>query len=220
MACRSLLSSTSATAARRTLGPSSAYASACRWKMTPVPTTPTPIVSLIERSPPLRQSRGEFARRLVAGSRFGALPIVTVSFQELPMRALLDDSTLIENEDEVGFGGHLEVVRDEDARLAGHEPSQGLPDLLFALGVDARHGLVEDEEGGVPDQRPSDGDALPLASGERRAALADDGVVPSFEARDELMGIRRLGRRDDLPHLGVALPVGDVFLDRCAQQDR
>src|SRR5204862_1365323 len=67
---------------------------------------------------------------------------------------------------------------------------------------------------GIPDQRPGDGDALPLAPGERRTALADDGVVALFEARDELVRVRRLGRGDDLFHPGIALAVGDVLPDR------
>src|SRR5262252_2252091 len=156
--------------------------------MTPAPTTPTPILSPIERSPPLGQARRDIARRAGDDLRVDQLPIAAVALQKLPMRALLDDPALVEDEDMVRLGRDLEIVGDEEARLSRHEPAQRLADLLPALDVDPGQRLVEDEDGGVPDQRPRDGDALPLPSGQRRAALADDGVVAELEVGDEVVG--------------------------------
>ena len=50
----------------------------------------------------------------------------------------------------------------------------------------------------VDQQRPGDRDPLPLAAGERLAALADQRVVAVGQAQDELVRARGPGRGDDL----------------------
>ena len=49
--------------------------------------------------------------------------------------------------------------------------------------VDAGERLVEDQDRGVLEEGARDGDALALAAGEARAALADERVVAAAAAR-------------------------------------
>ena len=47
----------------------------------------------------------------------------------------------------------------------------------LGLRVEGGGGLVQEEDGGVPDERPRDGDPLLLAPGQLRALRPDLGVV-------------------------------------------
>ena len=93
-------------------------------------------------------------------------------------------------------------------------------DLALRLGVDGRGRLVEDQDARIDQQRPGDRDPLPLAAGERLAALADERVVAVGQPQDELVRARRPGGRDDLVARRVRPAVGDVLGDRAVEQER
>src|SRR5439155_392446 len=77
----------------------------------------------------------------------------------------------------IGLGRGPEVVRDQNAGLPGHQAIERFLQLRLGLHVQTRHGLVEEENGGPPDERPRDGQPLPLAAGKCRASLAQNRVV-------------------------------------------
>ena len=81
-------------------------------------------------------------------------------------------------------------------------------------------GLVEDQDPRVDQQRPGDADPLPLAAGERLAALADQRIVAVGQAEDELVAPGGPGGGDDLVAGGVGPAVGDVLGDRAVEQER
>ena len=58
------------------------------------------------------------------------------------------------------------AVGDEHRGPAGHHPVQGGVDLRLDPGVDCGGRVVEQQQPGVGDQRPGEGDPLPLAAGE------------------------------------------------------
>ena len=62
-----------------------------------------------------------------------------------------------------------------------------LLDDPLALVVERARRLVEDQDARIGDQRARDGDALALAAGQRRAALAHDGVVAFRQLEDEFV---------------------------------
>ena len=70
-----------------------------------------------------------------------------------------------------------EPVRDDEHRAAGEQPVDGLLHEPLGLGVERRRRFVENEDRRIDEQRARDGETLPLAAGEPRAALAEDGVV-------------------------------------------
>ena len=76
-----------------------------------------------------------------------------------------------------------------------HHVAQRGVDLLLGRGVDRRRGVVEHQDPRVGEERPGQGDALALAARQGEAPLADDGVVAVGQARDELVGLGRRGRR-------------------------
>ena len=91
-------------------------------------------------------------------------------------------------------------------------------DLGFGLGVQRAGRLVEDQDRGVLEDGAGDRDALTLAAGQRRAALADHEGIAAFLAHDELVRFRELGRALDLRVGGVRLADADVVGDRAVEQ--
>src|SRR5918995_5562594 len=136
------------------------------------------------------------------------------------MASVFDYPAILQNQDEVRAGHGVEIVGNDQGRLPGHEAIQGFLDLRLALDVEARHRLVQDQDGGIADECPGDGYPLALPSGEGVAPLADDGLVPIFEVHDEVVGVGCFGGSDNLLRGGVQLAVGDVLLDGGAEQDR
>ena len=72
------------------------------------------------------------------------------------------------------------VVRSADELL------QHLVDQLLALQVDLAGGFVEDQDRRVAEDRPGQGDPLPLAAGEAAAHRADDRVVAVGQVRSSM----------------------------------
>ena len=67
---------------------------------------------------------------------------------------------------------------------------------------------------------PRNGNALLLAAGELVALLPDDHVVPVGLFDDELVGVGRAGRAQNLVERSAGLAVCDVFGNRAVEQKR
>src|SRR5207237_634264 len=101
-----------------------------------------------------------------------------------------------------------------------HHMAHRTENLRLGFGVDGARGLVEDEHRTVLQEGAGQRDALPLASGELRAALTDLGVVAARQAHDELVGVGGVRGGDDLLPCGTRGGVGDVLRDAGRKQDR
>src|SRR5215203_4658235 len=136
------------------------------------------------------------------------------------MASVFDYPAVLKHQDEVRASHGVEVVGNDQGCLPGHETFQSFLDLRLALDVEARHRLVQDQDGGIPDDGPGDGYPLALPSGEGVAPLADDGLVSIFEVHYEVVGVGCFGGLDNLLRGSVQLSVGDVLLDGGAEEDR
>ena len=70
-------------------------------------------------------------------------------FDQLVVRAPLDDPAVVEHEDLVGFPNSGEAMGDDDRRAADQRISKGILDVHFGLGVEVRRGLVENHQSRV-----------------------------------------------------------------------
>ena len=95
----------------------------------------------------------------------------------------------------VGFAQRAQAMGDGDRRAALDQVVERQLNLALGLGIDRDGGLVEDQDPRIDQQRPGDRNALPLAAGERLAALADQRVVTQGQPQDELVGPRGSARR-------------------------
>src|SRR5215211_680841 len=136
------------------------------------------------------------------------------------MASVFDYPAVLQNQDEVRASHGVEIVGNDQGRLSGHEAIQGFLDLRLALDVEARHRLVQDQDGDVPDNGPRDSDPLSLAAGEGIAPLAEDGVVSVLEADDEVVGVGGTGNSLYLVVCGVQPAVGYVLPDGGPEEDR
>src|SRR6185295_4141726 len=94
------------------------------------------------------------------------LGVAPAAGQELLVRAGFDNAAVLDDRDAVGMADGGEAVGDDKAGPAAHEAGQAPLDEPLALGVEVAGGLVEDEDEGVGQDGPGDGQALLLAAGE------------------------------------------------------
>ncbi len=101
----------------------------------------------------------------------------------------------VEHDDQVGSPHGGQSVRDDQGRAPLHQVGERLLDLALGALVEVRGRLVENQDRGVLQQRPRDGDTLPLPPGQPEAALPEQGLVPLrqlFEKRTRQGGACRL----------------------------
>ena len=104
--------------------------------------------------------------------------------------------------------------------LPAHELLKRVEDQRLRRRIQSRRRLVEDQDRGVADDRPRDGDSLLLAAGQRDASLADHRVVAFRQLTNEHVGIRQLGSANDLTARRLGSAVGDVLPHGPAEEQR
>src|SRR5437868_4439924 len=98
------------------------------------------------------------------------------------MRAFFDDLAALDNDEFVGIAHRRETMGDYEGGLACPQPFQRFDQHQVGLGIESAGRLVEDENWGVFEERPGDGEPLPLSSRQRGPALTDNGVVAIGQA--------------------------------------
>ena len=111
-------------------------------------------------------------------------------------------------------------MRDGDDSAALRERFERALDVPLALRVERACGLVEKEDRRVFQQRPSDGDALLLATRQHAALVADHCVVAVRLREDELVRERLPRRFINLLRRRVEPAVLDVFENAFVKQKR
>src|SRR5688572_3598602 len=104
-------------------------------------------------------------------------------------------------------------MRDDESRAPFHQPLQGLEQQRFGLGIKRRSGFIEDEYRRVFEQRPRDGQPLPLTARKSRAALSNQRVVAVRELTNELIGVGVDARSNHFLAARIGSAISDVFGD-------
>src|SRR5436190_19276958 len=99
----------------------------------------------------------------------------------------------------------------DEAGAPLHEVLQPLDDGLFGIGVETCRRFVEDENRRVANQGARNGNALPMAGRERRAAVADESAVPVRMSHNEVVSVSEFSGANRSLGLGVGTTVGNVF---------
>jgi hypothetical protein len=86
--------------------------------------------------------------------------------------------------------------------------------------IDRGRRIVKDEHRGIREDRARNRDALALAAGQRKASLAEQGVVAVRQVGDELRRARQLRRLRDLLVGRVRPREADVLAHRVREQER
>ena len=126
------------------------------------------------------------------------------------MGALLNDLTVIDHKNLVGMAHSFQPVSNHNDRLVMGQLRDSLHQLLLVLRVHVGGGLVQNDDGRILHDGPGDGNALALAAGEGRAALADDGVKAVRQCHDKVIAARLLRSGLHLLHGGIGLSKADI----------
>jgi hypothetical protein len=81
------------------------------------------------------------------------LAIAAVHRQQLGVRAALDDFARLEHQNLIGAADGGQAMRDDKRRAPGPQPPQTILNHLFALAVQARGRLVENQDARVRENR-------------------------------------------------------------------
>ena len=113
------------------------------------------------------------------------------------MRPNFDDPAIRHADDAVAAAYSSQAVGDDDDGAALDDAAHVALNDPLAVVIERRGRLVENENARIGRQRPGDGDALTLATGEIGAALLDHRVIALRQLVDELLGA---GEAGDLDH--------------------
>jgi len=91
--------------------------------------------------------------------------------QQFLVRASLNDLPVVDDQDPVRLADRAQPVGDDETGSSFHQAQHRLLDLLFRARVHAARGLVKDQDAGIGQDRPGDGQQLPLALAEIAPAL-------------------------------------------------
>ncbi len=108
-------------------------------------------------------------------------------------------------------------MRNGNHRAALHQTPQRLLDKMFGLTVEGGGRFVQDQDAGVLQDRPGDGDPLALTAGQLDALLADDRAVAERPAGYELVTFRLARDGGDVLVVGIELAIGDIGADRTVE---
>src|SRR5262245_18216960 len=98
------------------------------------------------------------------------------------MRPGLDGVACLEPEPPVRTADSGQSMPNGARRAPSEECRKTVENQFLGFGIQRRRWFLEQQDGRVPDERPRDRDPLPLAAGERVAALADDRLVATRHA--------------------------------------
>ena len=113
---------------------------------------------------------------------------------ELAVCASLNNLSAVQHQDLVGVTDRLQPVSDHQNGLVPSQGFNGLLQPVLILRVYIGGGLVQDYDGSVFQDSPSNGDALLLAAGKTGTTLADDGVIALGQGENEVVATGFLRR--------------------------
>ena len=145
--------------------------------------------------------------------------IVSVLRQQLFVRASFNDASFVHHTNLVGIFDGAQAVCYGHGGARFHESFEGILHQTFALGVEGRCGLVEDEDGWVFKDGSCYAHTLSLSARQTSASIANVGVVALFCLHDKVV---RIGNACCLFYLfltGGLNDEGDVTFKRVVKEN-
>src|SRR5215211_484797 len=140
--------------------------------------------------------------------------------QELLVGSDLCDAAVFDHQDLVHVPHQPELVGDDEGGAPLGQSAPAVADGARRLGVEAGLGLVQDQDRALPQHRPRDGDALPLAPAQALPALREQRIVAIRQLPYEVVGAGELGGAFDLLPRRPRLPVAYVLGYRGPEEHR
>src|SRR5437867_7193901 len=134
------------------------------------------------------------------------------------MGPLFDDSAGVEDENPVRPTHGRYPMSDHEGGPAMHQAGQSLANKRFRFRIDGRGGLVQDQDGWVVHDGPSQGDSLDLPAAEPLPALPDLGPEPFGQGPYEVERVGHPRRFPDLLLGGLGTRIADVVFDGAREE--
>lgn len=119
---------------------------------------------------------------------------------ELHVVTLLHYLSVLDDADHIRILDGGQAMGNDNASASRAGGVESLLDQLFALQVQGRGGLVQQQDLGIPHQSPGNGNPLLLSPRELSAPGSHPGIIAIGQADDEAVGVGTLGRCYDLRH--------------------
>ena len=146
--------------------------------------------------------------------------IGAAALQQLCMAALLDDVATLHDQDRVRVADGGQTVGDDEARAATPQRPHGPLHQELGSRVNRTGGLVQDEDGGIRDEGPGDGEQLTLAGRDIGGLLLQDRLVALGQRPHGVVDVAGARGRLHLLVRGAGTPVADVLADRALEEPR
>lgn len=140
-------------------------------------------------------------------------------FDELVVRALLDDFAAVYHNDTIRFANGRKSVRDDDCRSTLAKFKERLLYYRFRGVVECARRFVKNENGRIFEEHARDTQPLFLTARKFYASLAYLRVVAVRQTSDICVYVGFLCRLDNFLVGGVLFAVGDVLLERTRKQE-
>lgn len=134
-------------------------------------------------------------------------------FQQLAVRALLDDIAVLHDENAVGVADRGKAVRYDKARASLHHTGESVLNFQLGARVNGGRRLVEDQHRRQTEHNAGDAEELLLPLRKLVAVFGKQRVIALREPLDEAVGVRGLGSGDNLLVGRIGLAHNDVFAD-------
>src|ERR1017187_10461576 len=136
------------------------------------------------------------------------------------MGARFDNASTVQYHNQISPLDGREPVGDADRGAASHQFFECHLNDALGFGIQGAGGLVQNEDGGVLENRPGNGDALLLAAGEIDAFFPDVEGVAARLLHDEIVRVSVLCRRLDFLVGGSFSTKGNVKADALVEENR
>src|SRR5690348_14781032 len=80
------------------------------------------------------------------------------------MRATFDDSSIFNNNNEIGEAHSTEAMADEDRSFASGQMAEARKDIVFGLSVKGAGRLIQNKDASIAHKSTSEGNLLPFTS--------------------------------------------------------
>ncbi len=88
------------------------------------------------------------------------LRVDTAAADEFLVLSLLDDTAVLEDDDQVGIADRGYAMRNDERRSRSHHTAQPRQNLLFRVRIHGRHRIVQNQNRGIHENRARHGGSL------------------------------------------------------------
>src|SRR5215472_12755766 len=177
------------------------------------------------RTPALRATHSvhetAVARRLLSRNELQIikLAILAIPRKQLIVRAFLNDSPVLDDDDPIGTANRRKPMRDDQGGAILHQDFERLLHRTLGLRIERGSRFIEHQDRRVLEERPGNRDALTLATRQPHAQLTHHRVVTLGQPQDEVMRVGQPCSLHDAFGVAIRGTISDVGAHRIVEQE-